>query len=103
MAFHKATALDDLWRGEMLGLVVEGKPVLLVNLDGVIRAYLDACPHQKSRLSAGSLSADRITCATHQWTFDACTGAGINPRQARLHSLPVVVDAGDILVDTDSD
>ena len=87
----------------MVGLVLGGKPVLLINLDGVIRAYLDRCPHQKSRLSAGSLNANLLTCATHQWTFDACTGAGVNPRQARLHALPVMVEAGDILVDTDLD
>lgn len=51
MSFQKIAKVEDLWSGEMLGLEVNGKQILLINIDDHIYAYADACPHQKSRLS----------------------------------------------------
>jgi nitrite reductase/ring-hydroxylating ferredoxin subunit len=39
----------------MMGLEVSGNSVVLINMDDHIHAYGDACPHEKSRLSEGSL------------------------------------------------
>jgi len=55
VTFRKVASLDDLWSGEMVGLDVAGNSILLVNIDDHIYAYADECPHQKSRLSEGSL------------------------------------------------
>jgi len=30
--------LDDLWEGDMTAVSVDGEPVLLVNVDGAVRA-----------------------------------------------------------------
>ena len=67
MAFQKIARLDDIWSGEMIGLTVEGTRVLLINLEGALHAYPDACPHQRTPLSLGSLEAPVLSCATHQW------------------------------------
>lgn len=83
----------------MVGRSIDGQPVLLVNIDGVIRAYADWCPHQRSRLSMGSLEGRVLICASHHWQFDAVTGHGINPRDACLTSIAVRVTEGEILVD----
>lgn len=99
MPFRKATTTEELWSGEMMGLSIDGAPVLLLNIDGVIRAYEDFCPHQRSRLSAGSLQNNVLTCATHHWRFDAATGRGRNPKEACLSPIPVKIEQGDILVD----
>ncbi|HVI09523.1 MAG TPA: Rieske 2Fe-2S domain-containing protein [Candidatus Binatia bacterium] len=94
---------EDLWGGEMAGLEVNGEPILLVNIDNQVRAYADACPHQKGRLSEGTLTQKMLRCARHHWEFDACTGAGLNPRNTCLRSFPVKVEGGDILIDMDLD
>jgi toluene monooxygenase system ferredoxin subunit len=99
MPFQKATTTEDLWSGEMAGLSIDGTPVLLLNVDGVIRAYADWCPHQRSRLSAGSLKEHVLTCASHHWQFDVTTGHGINPKDACLSPIAVRVAEGEILVD----
>ena len=99
MAFQKVATLDDLWSGEMRGLVVEGKKVLLLHIDDTIHAYENACPHKRTPLSQGSLDGKVLTCATHQWEFNACTGTGINPDSACLEAFAVKVENGDILVD----
>lgn len=90
---------DDLWAGEMAGLQVGDLPVLLVNVDGDIRAYEDRCPHRGVRLSRGRLEGGTITCGAHDWSYDACTGRGINPRSVALCPLPVFVEGEEILVE----
>lgn len=102
MSFRKVASLDDLWSGEMMGLEVDGTSILLVNLDDRIYAYADSCPHQKSRLSEGSLTGKTLQCARHNWEFDVCTGRGINPQNACLREFPVALESGDILVDVDA-
>ena len=99
MAFQKVASLDDLWSGEMTGVSVEGQCILLVNINDMIRAYADACPHMRTRLSQGLLRGSILSCATHQWQFDVLTGRGTNPMTARLEEFPVRVENGDILVD----
>lgn len=103
MTFRKVASLDDLWSGEMMGLDVSGNSIVLVNVDDHIYAYADACPHQKSRLSEGSLIGKTLRCARHHWEFDVCTGHGINPQNACLKSFPVTVESGDILLDLDDE
>jgi toluene monooxygenase system ferredoxin subunit len=87
----------------MMGLDVSGCSVLLVNVDDHIYAYADECPHQKSRLSEGSLIGKTLRCARHHWEFDVCTGHGINPQNACLKILPVSVQSRDILLDVDDE
>ena len=101
MSLRRVSSLEDLWSGEMMGLEVDGKAILLINVHDHIYAYADACPHQKSRLSEGSLLGNTIRCAQHQWEFDVCTGRGINPQNACLKVLPVTVQGHDILIDLD--
>jgi toluene monooxygenase system ferredoxin subunit len=90
---------DDLWMGEMRGLEVEGTPLLLLNVDGALRAFDDRCPHQRSPLSQGKLSSGVLTCAAHHWEYDVRTGEGLNPRGVALRSFPVEVRDGAIWVD----
>ena len=101
MSLRKIASLDDLWSGEMMGLEVDGTTVLLVNVNDRIYAYWDSCPHQKSRLSEGSLTGKMLRCARHHWEFDVCTGRGINPQNACLKALPVTVESRDIFLDLD--
>ena len=98
MTFRKVASLDDLWSGEMVGLDVAGNSILLVNIDDHIYAYADECPHQKSRLSEGSLMEKTLRCARHHWEFDVCTGHGINPQNACLKMFPVSIESRDILI-----
>ncbi len=96
---HRATRADDLWEGELLGLELDGVPVLLVVVDGEIRAYRDRCPHQGVRLSAGRLHGTTLTCSAHHWTYDLRSGFGINPCNAALDPIPVHVRDGEVWVE----
>ena len=102
MGYQKIAEVEDLWSGEMRGLEVKGQCILLVNVDDHIYAYADSCPHQKSRLSEGTLTDKTIRCARHHWEFDICTGSGVNPQNTCLRVFPIKLDGQDILVDVDA-
>jgi toluene monooxygenase system ferredoxin subunit len=99
MSFVKATTLDELWIGEKLGVVVLGRPVLLVNVEGTVCAYEDRCCHKGVALSLGKLEGHVLACSVHGWLYDARTGTGINPGNAKLRRFPVRIEGNDVLVD----
>ncbi|HEY4017182.1 MAG TPA: Rieske 2Fe-2S domain-containing protein [Pseudonocardiaceae bacterium] len=98
--WREAMALADLWEGEMEGVEIDGTQVLLVNIDGVVRAYRNRCPHQAWALSEGDFDGEQITCARHMWMFDALSGKGVNPDTCQLNPFPCrVSEDGWIMVD----
>jgi toluene monooxygenase system ferredoxin subunit len=97
-----AAALDELRIGEMKGVLLDGRPVLLVRLADGVRAYADRCSHLGVRLSQGQLEGSRLTCYAHEWLYDAATGCGINPANCALTAYPFEVRGGRIYVDVEA-
>jgi toluene monooxygenase system ferredoxin subunit len=91
--------LDDLWEGEMLAVTLGTVDLVMCNVEGQVFAYADRCPHLASRLSDGSFDGRLITCAAHEWIFDARGGSGVNPAQACLRRYPAWVIGNEIYVD----
>lgn len=85
----------ELWEGELRAI----GGVVLVRTGGAVHAYRDRCAHLGQPLSTGTLVDGVLTCAAHHWTYDACTGCGINPPGARLVRYPVVIADGVITVE----
>ncbi len=73
--------------------------LVLCNVEGQVFAYDDRCPHLANRLSEGDFDGRLITCAAHEWVFDACGGGGVNPAQAQLNRYPVCMVGDAIFVD----
>ena len=99
MTFLKAATIDDVWSGEKVGVEICGKPVLLVNVGGVVCAYEDRCRHKGVRLSEGRLDGSVLTCAAHGWEYDVLTGRGVNPEATSLVRYGVRIEGRDVLVD----
>src|SRR5260370_36269453 len=99
MAFRRVLARTELWPGEMVSLLIDDVPVLLVNIDDVVHAYEDRCAHQRARLSEGILDGCVLTCTAHGWSYDASSGNGLNPDMVKLRRFAVRLCDNDILVD----
>jgi toluene monooxygenase system ferredoxin subunit len=103
MSWVRVQADDELWDGDLVGVEVAGRKVLLLRADGQVRAYRDVCPHKGTPLSDGELDGSVLTCPVHLWEFEAISGASINPVGERLCAHPVRVVDGYIEVDPDAD
>ncbi len=101
MSFARAASERDVWEGEPLACAVGRTAVMLVRVQGVVRAYEDRCAHLGFPLTKGILEGCALTCRAHHWKYDLRTGCGINPKNARLRSYPVKVEAGEVYVDTE--
>lgn len=87
--------------GDLVGVVANDQPVLLIGTDDGVVAYRDRCPHLGVRLSEGSLVGHELTCRAHCWRYDIRDGSGINPADVHLVSIPVEVRDGTIYVDVE--
>lgn len=54
--------------------------IALFRVGDQIYALQNACPHAGGPLAEGTLEDGCVTCPLHAWKFDACTGAGLEPR-----------------------
>lgn len=98
MSADAGIPMEDLWIGEMKGIAVDGRRVLLVRLEEGVFAYEDRCAHLGVPLSEGTLADGVLTCRAHHYQYDVRTGAGINPKSVRLVSVPFSVRDGRILL-----
>ena len=73
-------ALAEFWHPVALSSEVGAEPVAvrlagqgwaLARFDGTVRAFVDACPHRRARLSAGFISDGTLHCPYHGWRFTA--------------------------------
>ena len=86
--------------GELKGVVAEGTPIVLANVNGAVCALKDQCSHEDFPLSDGELEGGDVVCIYHGARFDACSGARKSlPAIRPVQSYPVEVRDGDIYVD----
>lgn len=103
MSFARVASLSDVPEGTLHAVETpSGERVCLANVNGVIRALSDACPHQGFPLSAGELLPDgTLECVWHGARFDCRSGAVLQgPATDDLPVYEVRVEGDDILVAT---
>ena len=92
--------LDDLAPGTMLMVQVDGTDILLVNLNGDIRATQGVCSHEYFELDKGFLTGDTLTCALHLSRFDLFSGEALDPpAELPLQVYPVFVENTEIVLE----
>jgi len=64
--------------GEKIRILVEGTPILLVNVNGIYYALEDKCPHMGASLMHGRLDGNHIICPLHKARFDVTTGKNVS-------------------------
>jgi 3-phenylpropionate/trans-cinnamate dioxygenase ferredoxin subunit len=94
-----AGPLADLAEGTMRLAWVDGvEPVLLVNVEGAVRAVQGICSHEYFELDKGFLTAGSLTCALHLSRFDLATGWPLDPpADEPLAVYPVSIEDGRIV------
>lgn len=93
--------VDDLEPGSMTMVEVDGKPVLLANLDGEFYAVSDLCTHEEYNLSEGFLDGCEVECPGHSAFFDLKTGDVIDgPAMDPLETYSVQIEDGTVFIES---
>lgn len=105
MALVKVATVGEVPQGEARQVVVDGRPVALVNLGGGrFRAVDDVCSHAQAYLHEGEVDVDleTIECPKHGSTFDLDTGRPRTlPATMPVRTYAVKVEGDDILIEVD--
>lgn len=51
------------------------REIVVLEVDGELHAFDNACPHQGNPLVDGEVLGDTLECVYHGWRFDLATGA----------------------------
>jgi nitrite reductase/ring-hydroxylating ferredoxin subunit len=86
----------DLADGVMKAVDIEGVRVLLVRVQGEVRAFRNACPGTELPLDVGRLQGHELLCPWHGCRFDARTGARLDGGAGRLEVFPVASRDGQV-------
>jgi nitrite reductase/ring-hydroxylating ferredoxin subunit len=97
--FVKFAKTIDVPVGKMMHVEVDGKEILIANVEGKFYAVGDRCPHMNALLSKGTLNNSIVTCPRHFSSFDVITGKAISGNTQGLPVYQVKVDGNDLFID----
>jgi 3-phenylpropionate/trans-cinnamate dioxygenase ferredoxin component len=89
-----AGTIDELAPGQRKLVFVEGRSVVLFNIDGAIRAIDNECPHNGASLASGKLDGCFLSCPAHGLRFDLRSGRTPGAGGLGLKTFPVHVVEG---------
>ena len=88
--------------GKMQKTSVDGKDILVVNIDGNYYAIDDTCTHAGASLADGKLEGSIVTCDWHGAQFD-CKSGKLEKFPAKINDIKsynVIVESDDVFVET---
>jgi 3-phenylpropionate/trans-cinnamate dioxygenase ferredoxin component len=100
VANYKTVAkASDVAPGKMKAFPVDGRRVLIANVEGTFFATQDLCTHDNGTLADGELIGDEIECPRHGGRFSAKTGeVRALPPMFPIKTFPVRLEGDDIKV-----
>jgi nitrite reductase/ring-hydroxylating ferredoxin subunit len=101
MREEKACRLDELEEGKARRVMVAGRALALVRIDGRVYACLDSCPHKGGYLSEGWVSQKRaeVICPWHRFRFHLESGRSVTNPELAVPTYPTRVADGSVLVE----
>ena len=67
-------SVNDVAKGEMKSFLLDGKDILIVNMDGNFYALDAVCNHMGGKLEKGHLKDNTVICPLHRCRYDVTTG-----------------------------
>ncbi|MHB1452368.1 MAG: Rieske (2Fe-2S) protein [Saccharofermentanales bacterium] len=103
----KIAQTSELSPGSKKLVSLEGKVILLANIDGTYYAVDNTCPHMGGSLYEGDLEGSNIVCPRHGSIFDIRTGKVVQSGKILflkvkvndIRRYPVIVEGSDIYIE----
>lgn len=83
--------LDTLKEGEVFNYKDEDVDIILIQYNGGIYAYYNACPHQGLSLENGDLSEEVLTCPWHGFKYLVTSGECLTVNYLQLEPVEIFV------------
>jgi nitrite reductase/ring-hydroxylating ferredoxin subunit len=83
----------------MTAFEANGERVAVANVDGIVYAFGDLCPHRQCSLADGTLVGAVVTCPCHGSQFDVRTGERLRGPAVRAIPVFAVGDDGELHVE----
>ena len=95
--FYDVTSEADITPGNRIFIEIDGKPVVIFNIDGNFYAIDDVCTHDDGPVGEGNLEGYQIICPRHGARFDTRSGKALMlPAVQDVRSYPIRVVEGRI-------
>jgi nitrite reductase/ring-hydroxylating ferredoxin subunit len=72
--FVEVAKVNEIPPGKMKHVELNGKEIMIANLDGKFYALNDRCGHMNALLSMGNVKDNTVTCPFHGARFDVTSG-----------------------------
>jgi nitrite reductase/ring-hydroxylating ferredoxin subunit len=89
---------NEIKDGQMKGLYLKGRPILLVKQEKQVYALSNRCPHMGCSLERGNLKEYLVTCPCHEWKFDIRNGQYLKNPIFALVSYPCKIENSQVYV-----
>lgn len=76
-SYFEVAKIDEIPPGNMKHVELDGKEIVVSNVNGKFYAMDDRCGHMNARLSNGNINQNIVTCPFHAAKFDISTGKKI--------------------------
>ena len=97
--FARAAAAEDIPPGAMTCVELDGRRILVANVEGVFYATDDTCTHEDASLASGFLDGELVKCPLHGSRFSVRTGEPMeDPAEEPLRCYAVKVENGTVLI-----
>jgi nitrite reductase/ring-hydroxylating ferredoxin subunit len=73
-SYVEVAKIDEIAPGKMKHVELDGKEIVVSNVNGKYSAMDDRCGHMNARLSNGNINQNIVTCPFHAAKFDITTG-----------------------------
>lgn len=81
--------VDELPPGKRKIVFVDGRSIVIFNIEGTVYAIDDSCPHNGASLASGQLDGHLLRCPAHGLRFDLTTGCMHGTGSLCLTAFPV--------------
>jgi len=75
--YVEAGKVSEISNGQMKHVEINGKEIVIANLNGKFYAFAERCGHMNARLSHGNVNQNIVTCPFHAAKFDITSGKKI--------------------------
>ena len=79
------------------------RTICVANVDGVVCAVDNVCPHHGGPLADGIVEDGKIVCPWHGWNFNSVTGKATHLPHAKVEVFRLSRRDGDVFVEVQSD